>query len=192
LRAISGLVRPTGGRIALDGRSIGGLEPAAILQIGIAHCPEGRRVFPYLTVEENLAMGAYVRRDRAGIAADLERVCVHFPILGERRRPAAGTLSGGGQQMLAIGRALMARPRILLLDEPSMGLAPILVETIFNTVVEINQQGVTVLLVEQNAVMALQIAHRGYVLETGTIVLADSAEKLRNDEIVQRTYLGIE
>jgi len=124
LRAISGLVRPTAGRIVFDGRPITGLPPATILEAGIAHCPEGRRVFPYLTVEENLTMGAYVRRDRAGIAADLARVCAHFPILGERRRQAAGTLSGGEQQMLAIGRALMARPRLILFDEPSLGLAP--------------------------------------------------------------------
>jgi branched-chain amino acid transport system ATP-binding protein len=190
LRAISGLVRPTGGRIVLDGRSIGGLEPAAILQIGIAHCPEGRRVFPYLTVEENLAMGAYVRRDRAGIAADLERVCAHFPILGERRRQAAGTLSGGEQQMLAIGRALMARPRLILFDEPSLGLAPTVVETTFAIIADIRQQGTTVLMVEQNAHLALQMADRGYVMETGRIVLGGAARDLMANDHVRRAYLG--
>jgi len=190
LRAISGLVRPTGGRIVLDGRPITGLEPAAILAAGIAHCPEGRRVFPYLTVEENLAMGAYVRRDRDGIAADLERVCAHFPILGERRRQAAGTLSGGEQQMLAIGRALMARPRLILFDEPSLGLAPTVVETTFGIIADIRRQGTTVLMVEQNAFLALQMADRGYVMETGRIVLAGAARDLMTDDHVRRAYLG--
>ena len=190
LRAISGLVRPTGGRIALDGRPITGLEPAAILAAGIAHCPEGRRVFPYLTVEENLAMGAYVRRDREGIAADLEGVCAHFPILGERRRQAAGTLSGGEQQMLAIGRALMARPRLILFDEPSLGLAPTVVETTFGIIADIRRQGTTVLMVEQNAYLALQMADRGYVMETGRIVLAGAARELLTNDHVRRAYLG--
>ena len=190
LRAISGLVRPTGGRIVLDGRPITGLEPAVILAAGIAHCPEGRRVFPYLTVEENLAMGAYVRRDRDGIAADLERVCAHFPILGERRRQAAGTLSGGEQQMLAIGRALMARPRLILFDEPSLGLAPTVVETTFGIIADIRRQGTTVLMVEQNAFLALQMADRGYVMETGRIVLAGAARDLMTDDHVRRAYLG--
>ena len=190
LRAISGLVRPTAGRIVFDGRPIAGLPPAAILEAGIAHCPEGRRVFPYLTVEENLAMGAYVRRDRAGIAADLERVCPHFPILGERRRQAAGTLSGGEQQMLAIGRALMARPRLILFDEPSLGLAPTVVETTFAIIADIRRQGTTVLMVEQNAYLALSMADRGYVMETGRIVLTGAARDLLEDDHVRRAYLG--
>jgi branched-chain amino acid transport system ATP-binding protein len=190
LRAISGLVRPTRGRIVLDGRAITGLSPSDILEAGIAHCPEGRRVFPYLTVAENLAMGAYVRRDRDGIAADLERVCAHFPILGERRRQAAGTLSGGEQQMLAIGRALMARPRLILFDEPSLGLAPTVVETTFAIIADIRRQGTTVLMVEQNAYLALQMADRGYVMETGRIVLAGAAGELMTNDHVRRAYLG--
>jgi branched-chain amino acid transport system ATP-binding protein len=190
LRAISGLVRPTAGRIVLDGRPISGLEPAVILEAGIAHCPEGRRVFPYLTVEENLAMGAYVRRDRAGIASDLERVCTHFPILGERRRQAAGTLSGGEQQMLAIARALMARPKLILFDEPSLGLAPTVVETTFEIIADIRRQGTTVLMVEQNAYLALQMANRGYVMEAGRIVLTGPARQLLGDDHVRRAYLG--
>ena len=190
LRAISGLVRPTGGRIVFDGRTITGLEPAAILTAGIAHCPEGRRVFPYLTVQENLVMGAFVRRDRDGIAADLERVCAHFPILGERRRQAAGTLSGGEQQMLAIGRALMARPRLILFDEPSLGLAPTVVETTFGIIADIRRQGTTVLMVEQNAYLTLQMADRGYVMETGRIVLSGAARELMTNDHVRRAYLG--
>ncbi|HEU4368019.1 MAG TPA: ABC transporter ATP-binding protein [Methylomirabilota bacterium] len=190
LRAISGLLRPAGGRIVFDGQSIGGREPATILAAGIAHCPEGRRVFPYLTVEENLRMGAYVRRDREAVAADLERVCAHFPVLGERRRQAAGTLSGGEQQMLAIGRALMARPRLILLDEPSLGLAPTVVEATFGIIADIRRQGTTVLMVEQNAYLALQMADRGYVLETGRIALAGAARDLLADDHVRRAYLG--
>ena len=190
LRAISGLVRPKGGRIVFDGRTITGLEPAAILTAGIAHCPEGRRVFPYLTVQENLVMGAFVRRDRDGIAADLERVCAHFPILGERRRQAAGTLSGGEQQMLAIGRALMARPRLILFDEPSLGLAPTVVETTFGIIADIRRQGTTVLMVEQNAYLALHMADRGYVMETGRIVLSGAARELMTNDHVRRAYLG--
>ena len=190
LRAISGLVRPTAGRILFEDRAITGAEPAAVLAAGIAHCPEGRRVFPYLTVEENLAMGAYVRRDREAVAQDLERVCAHFPILGERRRQAAGTLSGGEQQMLAIGRALMARPRLILFDEPSLGLAPTVVETTFAIIADIRRQGTTVLMVEQNAYLALQMADRGYVMETGRIVLSGPARALMADENVKRAYLG--
>jgi branched-chain amino acid transport system ATP-binding protein len=190
LRAISGLVRPSGGRIVFDGRPITGQEPAAILGAGIAHCPEGRRVFPYLTVQENLLMGAFVRRDRDGIAADLERVCAHFPILAQRRRQAAGTLSGGEQQMLAIGRALMARPRLILFDEPSLGLAPTVVETTFAIIADIRRQGTTVLMVEQNAYLALQMADRGYVMETGRIVLAGAARELMTNDHVRRAYLG--
>jgi branched-chain amino acid transport system ATP-binding protein len=190
LRAISGLVRPTSGRIVFDGRAITGLPPATILEAGIAHCPEGRRVFPYLTVEENLAMGAYVRRDRAAIVADLDRVCAHFPILAERRRQAAGTLSGGEQQMLAIGRALMARPRLILFDEPSLGLAPTIVETTFAIIADIRRQGTTVLMVEQNAYLALRMADRGYVMENGRIVLSGPARNLLSDDHVRRVYLG--
>jgi branched-chain amino acid transport system ATP-binding protein len=190
LRAISGLLRPAAGRIVFDGRPITGLQPGIILQAGIAHCPEGRRVFPYLSVEENLLMGAYVRRDGAGIAADLERVCEHFPVLGERRRQVAGTLSGGEQLMLAIGRALMARPRLILFDEPSLGLAPTVVETTFAIIADIRRQGTTVLMVEQNAYLALRMADRAYVLETGRIVLAGAAADLMADDHVRQAYLG--
>ena len=190
LRAISGLLRPTAGRVLLDGREIQGREPAAILEAGIAHCPEGRRVFPYLTVQENLEMGAYVRRDRRAVGEDLERVCSHFPILRERRRQMAGTLSGGEQQMLAIGRALMARPRLILFDEPSLGLAPTVVETTFRIIADIRRSGTTVLMVEQNAYLALRMADRGYVMETGRIVLADRAAELLGNDHVRRAYLG--
>jgi branched-chain amino acid transport system ATP-binding protein len=192
LRTISGILEPREGEVRLDGQRINALPAHQIVERGICQVPEGRRIFSRMTVRENLEMGAFSRKDKANIKGDLDRVFELFPRLQERIGQKGGTLSGGEQQMLAIGRALMARPKILLLDEPSMGLAPILVETIFNTIVEINQQGVTVLLVEQNAVMALQIAHRGYVLETGTIVLADNAERLRKNEDVQKTYLGIE
>jgi len=190
LRAISGLLPPTRGRIVFDGREIQRAEPARILEAGVAHCPEGRRVFPYLTVEENLRMGAYVRRDRRGIAEDVERVCAHFPILAERRRQLAGTLSGGEQQMLAIGRALMARPRLILFDEPSLGLAPTVVETTFAIIADIRRRGTTVLMVEQNAYLALRMADRGYVMETGRIVLAGPAADLLADDHVRRAYLG--
>jgi len=190
LRTISGLLRPVAGRIAFEGRSIAGLPPATILEAGIAHCPEGRRVFPYLSVEENLLMGAYVRRDSAGITADLERVCTHFPVLGERRGQAAGTLSGGEQQMLAIGRALMARPKLILFDEPSLGLAPTIVETTFAIIADIRRQGTTVLMVEQNAYLALRMADRAYVLETGRVVLAGAASDLMADDHIRRAYLG--
>ena len=190
LRAISGLLRARSGRIVFAGREIHGLEPSAILRAGIAHCPEGRRVFPHLTVEENLAMGAYVRGDRAGIAQDLERVCAHFPILADRRRQAAGTLSGGEQQMLAIGRALMARPRLILFDEPSLGLAPTVVETTFGIIADIRRAGTTVLMVEQNAYLALRMADRGYVMETGRIVLQGAARDLLRDDHVRAAYLG--
>ena len=190
LRAISGLLRPSAGRIVFESREIQGLEPATILEAGIAHCPEGRRVFPYLTVQENLAMGAYVRRDRHAVAADIERVCAHFPILGERRRQMAGTLSGGEQQMLAIGRALMSRPRLILLDEPSLGLAPAIVEATFAIIAGIRREGTTVLMVEQNAYLALRMADRGYVMETGRIVLEGRAPDLLADDHVRRAYLG--
>jgi len=192
LRTISGILQPREGEVRLDGQRINDLPPHTIVERGVSQVPEGRRIFSRMTVRENLEMGAFSRKDKGGISADLDRIFELFPRLQERLSQKGGTLSGGEQQMLAMGRAMMARPKILLLDEPSMGLAPILVETIFQTILEINAQGVTVLLVEQNAVMALQIAHRGYVLETGAIVLADSAESLRHNETVQKAYLGIE
>jgi branched-chain amino acid transport system ATP-binding protein len=190
LRTISGLQRPRKGSIRYEGEDLVRLSPQAIVSRGIAQAPEGRQLFARMTVLENLEMGAFQRRDRDGIAADLERVYELFPRLAERRLQKAGTLSGGEQQMCAIGRALLARPRLLLLDEPSMGLSPLLVERIFEVVVDINKQGTTVLLVEQNAAMALEIAHRGYVIETGRITLADDAKALRSNERVRASYLG--
>jgi branched-chain amino acid transport system ATP-binding protein len=190
LKTISGVLRASRGRIVFDGRDIQRLEPDEILTLGIAHCPEGRRVFPHLTVLENLEMGAYVRRDRRAIADDLRRVTDLFPILGERRRQAAGTLSGGEQQMLAIGRALMARPKLLLLDEPSLGLAPTVVETTFELIADIRRRGTTVLIVEQNAWMALRMADRAYVMETGRIALTGRAPDLLENDHVRRAYLG--
>jgi len=190
LRAISGLLRAARGRIVFDGAPIHGAAPAAILRAGIAHCPEGRRVFPYLTVRENLEMGAYVRRDRREVEDDLERVSTHFPVLTERRRQTAGTLSGGEQQMLAIARALMSRPRLILFDGPSLGLAPALVETTFGIIADIRRRGTTVLMVEQNAYLALRMADRAYVMETGRIVLEGPARDLLDDDHVRRAYLG--
>jgi branched-chain amino acid transport system ATP-binding protein len=189
LRALSGLLIPRAGDIRIEAESVLGLLPHQIVQRGMAHVPEGRRIFNQLTVLENLTMGAYSRRD-AAIAQDLDRVFSLFPRLLERREQVAGTLSGGEQQMLAIGRALMARPRLLLLDEPSMGLAPVLVEQIFDTITDINRQGTTILLVEQNAAMALSIARRGYVLETGRVVLSGAAAELAENPEVRRAYLG--
>jgi branched-chain amino acid transport system ATP-binding protein len=189
LKTISGLLSPTDGTITLEDESLVGVPAHAIVARGVAHVPEGRRIFNRLTVRENLTMGAYLRSD-AGIAADLDRVFALFPRLAERVTQVAGTLSGGEQQMLAIGRALMANPRVLLLDEPSMGLAPVLVEQIFDTIRDINRQGMTILLVEQNAAMALSIAHRGYVLETGTIALTGTADELSDNADVRRAYLG--
>ena len=189
LKTISGLLHPTRGAIMLEDESLLAVPPHAIVSRGIAHVPEGRRIFNRLTVRENLLMGAYLRSD-AGVSADLERVFGLFPRLAERLTQVAGTLSGGEQQMLAIGRALMANPRLLLLDEPSMGLAPVLVEQIFDTISDINRQGMTILLVEQNAAMALSIAHRGYVLETGSIALAGTAAELSENADVRRAYLG--
>jgi branched-chain amino acid transport system ATP-binding protein len=192
LRTISGLLHPRQGAVAFQGENLQACPPHDIVAKGISMVPEGRGIFAKLTVEENLDLGAYLRRDRAGIAADRDRAYRLFPRLRERRNQVAGTMSGGEQQMLAIARALMARPRLLLMDEPSMGLAPILVESIFETCQEINQQGTTILLVEQNAQMALQIAHRGYVLQTGKIVLSDTARALQRDPMVQKVYLGID
>jgi branched-chain amino acid transport system ATP-binding protein len=192
LRTISGIVHPREGSVLLNGERIDREPPHRIVELGICQSPEGRRIFSRMTVLENLEMGAFARKDTAGIKEDLDRVLALFPRLKERLTQKGGTLSGGEQQMLAIGRAMMSRPKVLLLDEPSMGLAPMLVETIFNTVVEINRQGVAVLLVEQNALMALNVAHRGYVLETGRIVLDDDAKALQQNEQVQKAYLGIE
>jgi branched-chain amino acid transport system ATP-binding protein len=189
LKTISGLLAPRQGAVRFEGAPLTGVAPHQIVARGIAHVPEGRRIFNRLTVRENLLMGAYLRRD-PGVAGDLERVFTLFPRLHERVTQVAGTLSGGEQQMLAIGRALMARPKVLLLDEPSMGLAPVLVEQIFETIAEVNRQGTTILLVEQNAAMALSIAHRGYVLETGTIVLTGTAAALSQNADVRRAYLG--
>ncbi len=190
LRTISGLLKPRRGAILLEQKQLDQLLPHEIVALGVIQVPEGRRIFPRLTVQENLAMGAYQRRDKDGIQRDLERVFALFPRLKERLHQKGGTLSGGEQQMLAIGRALMSRPRVLLLDEPSMGLAPVLVEKIFEIIREINQQGITILLVEQNARMALSIAHRGYVLETGRIVLSGPGPQLAGDPMVKAAYLG--
>ena len=189
LKTISGLLVPRQGSIQLEDRVLVGTPPHDIVGLGIGHVPEGRRIFNRLTVRENLLMGAFLRSD-GGIAGDLERMFTLFPRLRERIAQVAGTLSGGEQQMLAIGRALMAHPRLLLLDEPSMGLAPVVVEQIFETIGEVNRQGTTILLVEQNASMALSVAHRGYVLETGAVVLAGSAAALSENAEVRRAYLG--
>ena len=190
LRTVSGLVRPRAGKILVDGQDVTRLSAQARVKRGLVQVPEGRRVFPQMSVLENLELGAYLRKDAKAVATDLDDVFARFPRLADRRKQHAGTLSGGEQQMLAIGRALMSRPQILLLDEPSMGLAPLLVQEIFSIVSEINAGGTTVLLVEQNANMALQIAHRGYVLETGKIVLAGTAAELTSTDEVKRAYLG--
>jgi branched-chain amino acid transport system ATP-binding protein len=190
IRTIAGLLYPRQGQVLLEGERIDQLPAHKIVSKGVGQAPEGRWIFPKLTVMENLEMGAFARTDTAGIKTDLERVFELLPRLTERGSQPGGTLSGGEQQMLAIGRALMANPRLLLLDEPSMGLAPILVETIFEKIVDINRQGVTILLVEQNALMALEIAQRGYVLQTGQIILHDQAEKLQANEMVRKAYLG--
>jgi len=192
LRCISRLVNFREGSISLDGEDLSKLKAHELVYKGVAMVPEGRGIFAKLTVAENLEMGAFSRDDPAGIQDDLERVYNLFERLKERRSQVAGTLSGGEQQMLATGRALMARPSLMLMDEPSMGLAPILVESIFDTIKEINAEGTTILLVEQNATMALQVANRGYVLQTGEIVLHDTAENLQQNEMVQKAYLGIE
>ena len=190
LRSICGLNHPRVGSIRFEGRELAETPPQEIVGMGISHAPEGRHCFQRMTVLENLELGAYLRRDREQILGDLDRVYDLFPRLLERERQKAGTMSGGEQQMLAIGRALMARPKLLLLDEPSMGLAPMLVERIYETVAEINRQGTTILLVEQNANYALEVSSRGYVLETGAVALADSSKALRENPDVQKAYLG--
>jgi branched-chain amino acid transport system ATP-binding protein len=191
LRAISGLVKPRSGPISLEGEEIAGMAPHAIVGRGLAQSPEGRMVFANLTVMENLHMGAYLRKDKGNIARDLDYVFCIFPRLKEREWQAAGTLSGGEQQMLAIGRALMSKPKLLMLDEPSLGIAPLLVKTIFEKIVEINQElGLTILLVEQNANLALEVSHYGYVLETGKIILENTSAELRANEKVRAAYLG--
>ena len=190
LRAITGLARPSAGRVLLDGRDITGARVHEIARLGLALVPEGRGVFPQLSIEENLVMGAYARGDAAGVAADIDRAYALFPRLKERRRQTAGTLSGGEQQMLAISRALMSRPRLLLLDEPSMGLAPLMVEKIFDVVRAISAEGVTLLLVEQNARLALEVSHRGYVLEGGLATISGQAKSLLHDPRIREAYLG--
>ena len=192
LRSINGLNHPRRGRIVFRGDDITQVPPHDIVSRGISQSPEGRKLFPRMTVLENLEMGAFQRKDRSDLKGDMDRVFALFPRLAERKTQKAGTLSGGEQQMCAIGRALMAQPKLLMLDEPSMGLAPIFVEKVFETIVEINEQGTPILLVEQNALMALEVADRGYVLETGAIVLADDAKALRENEQVRKTYLGEE
>lgn len=192
LRTISGLMKPSSGTVTVSGEDIAKYPAHELVGKGVAMVPEGRGVFAKLTVEENLEMGAFHRNDRAEIKADIEKSYEMFPRLGERKTQLAGTMSGGEQQMLAVTRALMSRPKLLLMDEPSMGLAPVLVDAIFEAIERINQEGMTILLVEQNAHMALQVSSRGYVLQTGEIVLADSAKKLQSDPTVQKAYLGIE
>ena len=192
LRTIAGLLKPREGKVILNGEDLTPYRAHQLVYKGVSMVPEGRGIFAALTVAENLDMGAYVRKDKAGIKADLERVFTLFPRLKERHSQVAGTLSGGEQQMLATGRAMMSHPRLILMDEPSMGLAPVLVESIFDTIVQINKEGTTILLVEQNATMALGVAQRGYVLQTGQIVLSDTAANLRQNEMIQKAYLGIE
>jgi branched-chain amino acid transport system ATP-binding protein len=190
LRSISGLTPPRQGSIRFKDREITETPPQEIVSMGVAHSPEGRHVFPRMSVYENLMLGAYLRKDQSEISEDIDRVYSLFPRLKERERQKGGTMSGGEQQMLAIGRSLMARPELLLLDEPSMGIAPILVERIYETIAEINRQGTTILLVEQNANFALDVSSRGYVLETGTIALSDQSAALRENPEVQKAYLG--
>ena len=190
LRTISGLIKPASGSLTYEGQNITKTNAQKIVQLGISHVPEGRHVFKGLSVRENLEMGAFLRKDRANIEADIQAVYDRFPVLGERQKQDASTLSGGEQQMLAMGRALMSKPKLLLLDEPSMGLAPIFIQEIFNIIQQIQAQGTTVLLIEQNAKMALSIASRGYVLETGKIVLSGTGQELLESDAVQKAYLG--
>ena len=190
LRAISGLKRPTSGEIWFQGARIDMLSSRDIVAAGISHVPEGRRLFPFMRVLDNLELGAYLRKDREGVKRDLEEVFNHFPVLGERRNQAAGTLSGGEQQMLAVARALMNRPKLMLMDEPSLGLSPLMVDEVAKIIADINRRGVSIILVEQNAYMALNLASRGYVLQTGTIVSKGNAEELLQDELVRKAYLG--
>ena len=192
LRTISGLLRPTAGEILFEGKRIDTVPAHQIVTLGIAQSPEGRRLFPRMSVEDNLLLGAYTRKDTAGIREDLDRAYALFPVLGERRGQAAGLFSGGEQQMLAIARAMMSRPRLLMLDEPSMGLSPIMTTTIMNTIAELKSTGTTILLVEQNAQAALALSDQGYVLEVGSITLSDTGAALLEDDRVRRTYLGID
>lgn len=192
LKALSGLLKPSSGALYFQGENISGLEPHKITQRGVVQIPEGRRIFPLLSVQENLRMGAFFRRDHAQVNGDLDRVYHMFPILKDRLAQMGGTLSGGEQQMLAFGRALMSRPKLLALDEPSMGLAPIIVSKVFQFIRDINKEGVTILLVEQNAQGALSVAERGYVMETGTITMHDAAAKLLNNDRVKQCYLGVQ
>jgi branched-chain amino acid transport system ATP-binding protein len=190
LRTLSGLLNPVSGRIVFNGKPLARVPAHKIVSMGLAHSPEGRHIFPRLTIEQNLQLGAYLRKDTVAIAKDIQRACDLFPILGERRKQAAGTLSGGEQQMLAMGRALMSQPKLLMLDEPSMGLSPIMMQKIMSTIVELKSQGTTILLVEQNAQAALSLADQGYVMEIGNIVLSGSGRDLLNDEKVRKAYLG--
>jgi len=190
LRTISGLLRPKAGQVRFDDQRLDGIPAHEVVERGVAHSPEGRRIFPLMTVEENLELGAYSRSRAGGVREDIDKVFERFERLKERRSQKAGTLSGGEQQMLAIGRALMSRPRLLMLDEPSMGLSPIMIQLIFATIAELKEQGVTILLVEQNASAALKLADYGYVLETGRIVLEGTGEQLMNDDSVRKAYLG--
>ncbi|MCC5034485.1 ABC transporter ATP-binding protein [Streptomyces sp. WAC 00631] len=190
LRTLSGLIKPLSGKIMFDGRPLNGIPAHKIVELGLAHSPEGRHIFPRLTIAENLQLGAFLRRDPAGIAKDIERAYERFPILGERRKQPAGTLSGGEQQMLAMGRALMSQPKLLMLDEPSMGLSPIMMQKIMETISELKAQGTTILLVEQNAQAALSLADHGHVMEIGKIVLSGTGQDLLVDESVRKAYLG--
>jgi branched-chain amino acid transport system ATP-binding protein len=190
LRTLSGLLKPIGGRVTFDGKVLTRVPPHKIVSLGLAHSPEGRHIFPRLSIEQNLLLGAFLRRDAAGITKDVERAYELFPILGERRKQAAGTLSGGEQQMLAMGRALMSQPKLLMLDEPSMGLSPIMMQKIMATIVELRAQGMTILLVEQNAQAALSLADQAHVMEIGSIKISGSGQELLHDEGVRKTYLG--